>query len=107
MDHGFCVNEGQTTDECLCHPGWRGPNCTECVPYPGCPAGGTCDEPWECDCPDGVVGEACGVSSPNTLPKFYHHRMSPKCRNVNKFLQRRKKERGEFIGVISDREATT
>jgi hypothetical protein len=95
MDHGFCTNDGSITDECICHPGWKGENCTECIAYPGCPEGGTCNEPWECQCPLGVVGSACGIERKhNTLPKYYHHQMSITCSNVNRFLSERSERNG-------------
>ena len=42
-------------DTCICKLGWKGVNCTECVPYPGCNINGTvkegaCVKPWECNC---------------------------------------------------------
>ena len=42
-DSGFCTEPG----ECWCRPGYTGPTCTECLPYPGC-ANGFCEKPWEC-----------------------------------------------------------
>ncbi len=41
-----------------CHPGWRGENCTECVPLPDC-LNGFCDKPLECKCQDGYLGQFC------------------------------------------------
>ena len=37
----------------------------ECVTYPGCPVGGTCEEPWECNCPE-FMGEVCGTRANST-----------------------------------------
>ena len=50
MEHGYCT--GETLNECLCYPGWKGEHCDECITYPGCPASGTCQQPWECICPE-------------------------------------------------------
>lgn len=38
--------------------GYTGPDCTECVPYPGC-SQGTCRKPWECRCKPGWTGDLC------------------------------------------------
>ena len=110
MDHGFCTNEKGFANECICYPGWSGPNCTECVKYPGksatlkaifpllginctchfvpgCPAEGTCNEPWECNCADGVEGKYCNHTvKHNLLPEYYHHHMSLTCRQLNREL---------------------
>ena len=37
-------------DTCLCKPGWRGPECADCVPYWDCPPFGFCIEPNQCYC---------------------------------------------------------
>ena len=113
MEHGYC--DGTIVDECLCHPGWQGVNCTECVPYPGCPSEGYCNKPWECICPAGVKGtlngqlfinlilnefnfqgDSCGsVSRHNLLPNYYHHQMSPSCQILN----RQKYARGKLESI--------
>jgi hypothetical protein len=30
---GSCTNDGSLTDECICHPVWKGENCTECLAH--------------------------------------------------------------------------
>ena len=45
-------------DTCTCKPGWRGDNCSECIPYWKCEYG-TCDQPWECNCETGYSGNEC------------------------------------------------
>ena len=56
MTHGYCVNEGDTTDQCLCHPGWMGDTCSERIPE------------WR-----GQEG----------LSTYYHHEMSASCKIYN------------------------
>ena len=51
---GFCNKPG----ECWCLPGWTGPRCEDCVPYPGC-QNGRCHKPWECICNNGYSGMLC------------------------------------------------
>ncbi|KZC06059.1 Delta-like protein C [Dufourea novaeangliae] len=53
-EHGTCRRPGT----CWCRVGWTGPNCTECVPYPGC-VHGSCKRPWECRCEPGWAGDLC------------------------------------------------
>ena len=44
-----------------CHAGWRGPNCTQCVPLVGCNATrGGCIRAMECICHEGWKGPLCG-----------------------------------------------
>nr|XP_033809160.1 protein delta homolog 1 [Geotrypetes seraphini] len=52
--NGFC----ETPGECRCQPGWRGPICNQCVPFPGC-LHGSCTKPWQCICEEGWVGSLC------------------------------------------------
>uniref|UniRef100_F6X0Y0 Protein delta homolog 1 n=1 Tax=Ornithorhynchus anatinus TaxID=9258 RepID=F6X0Y0_ORNAN len=56
--NGFCANP----NECRCQPGWRGPLCTECIPFPGCLHGG-CTLPWQCVCQEGWVGSLCDIDT--------------------------------------------
>ena len=44
LEHGYCTKP----DECICHVGWKGSNCTECVVQPNCPGG--CSTPACCVC---------------------------------------------------------
>lgn len=53
-EHGTCRRPGT----CRCRVGWSGPNCTECVRYPGC-VHGSCKRPWECRCKPGWAGDLC------------------------------------------------
>lgn len=41
-----------------CNYGWQGPQCDQCLPYPGC-VHGTCTEPWKCDCEKNWGGLLC------------------------------------------------
>lgn len=41
-----------------CENGWTGPNCDECIRYPGCQHG-TCNAPWKCNCDKGWGGLFC------------------------------------------------
>ncbi|XP_068249201.1 delta-like protein B [Palaemon carinicauda] len=51
---GFCDNP----NECKCHIGWEGPNCDQCIVYPGC-LHGSCQKPWQCECDEGWGGLFC------------------------------------------------
>ena len=53
--HGHCSQPG----ECICHPGWFGPNCDQCVKLPGCTHNGYCTKPMECKCQPGWTGHFC------------------------------------------------
>ncbi|MGH0117939.1 UNVERIFIED_CONTAM: hypothetical protein FKN15_042714 [Acipenser sinensis] len=44
--------------EVRCHYGWQGPNCEECVTFPGC-VHGSCTEPWKCVCDTNWGGLLC------------------------------------------------
>ena len=84
MDHGFCANENGTA-ECLCHPGWSGPDCDTCIKYPGCPDQGTCDRPWECDCSPDLDNPFCNKNNRiSTLPEYHHHEMDASCKELNR-----------------------
>ncbi|KAM6201004.1 protein delta homolog 1 isoform 1-T1 [Rhynchocyon petersi] len=54
--HGSCEDE----NVCRCQPGWQGPLCDHCVPFPGC-VNGTCVEPWQCVCEEGWEGHLCDI----------------------------------------------
>ncbi|XP_044517812.1 protein delta homolog 1 [Gracilinanus agilis] len=54
-DRGICEK-----DQCRCRPGWQGPLCNECVPFPGC-LHGSCSLPWQCICEDGWIGSLCDI----------------------------------------------
>ncbi|CAG7828890.1 unnamed protein product [Allacma fusca] len=43
---------------CICHSGWTGPDCSECIRYPGCKHG-RCAKQWECECEEGWGGLFC------------------------------------------------
>ncbi|XP_050714055.1 delta-like protein 1 [Eriocheir sinensis] len=53
---GYC----HKPDECKCHMGWQGPNCDQCVKYPGCQYG-SCEKPWQCNCDEGWGGLFCNA----------------------------------------------
>lgn len=54
--NGHCEQPG----ECRCLTGWSGPNCSECVRYPGCSEEqGYCEKPWQCLCRPGWRGLLC------------------------------------------------
>ncbi|XP_063003721.1 protein delta homolog 1 [Elgaria multicarinata webbii] len=52
--NGFC----EDSSECRCQPGWQGPFCDQCIPFPGC-VHGTCAKPWQCMCEEGWIGSLC------------------------------------------------
>lgn len=52
---------------CRCHPGWQGPQCNECMPFPGC-VHGFCDEPWQCTCNEGWDGHYCDIGGRSPCP---------------------------------------
>ncbi|XP_058018696.1 protein delta homolog 1 [Ahaetulla prasina] len=52
--NGFC----EVSNECRCRPGWQGPFCDWCVPFPGC-LHGTCVKPGQCMCEEGWIGSRC------------------------------------------------
>lgn len=60
-----------------CRSGWRGENCDQCVPYPGCQHGYCTDSPWKCICDVNWGGILCDqgmykfVSYHNTLFFLY------------------------------------
>ena len=50
-----CICMFREPDTCICKTGWKGNNCDECAPYPGCNTNntkteGACKKPWECIC---------------------------------------------------------
>ena len=53
--HGHCTVPG----ECVCHPGWFGPNCDQCMESPDCVHGRCVDTPLQCQCYDGYQGTCC------------------------------------------------
>ena len=53
--HGSC----QVPGECVCHPGWFGPNCDQCMENPDCVHGRCVDHPFQCKCYDGYEGTCC------------------------------------------------
>ncbi|XP_077179811.1 protein delta homolog 1 [Paroedura picta] len=55
--YGFC----QVPGECRCQPGWQGPLCDQCIPFPGCQHG-TCAKPWQCTCEEGWLGSLCDTA---------------------------------------------
>ena len=46
-------------ETCWCRDGWKGENCSECVPYWNCQNGGYCNKPYECICKPGFFGKDC------------------------------------------------
>ena len=76
MSHGYCVNEGDTTEECLCHPGYTGLNCTERI-------AGAADR-WQ-----------------HGLDSYYHHQMSASCKVYNQRISNGKQS--NLYSFISDR----
>ena len=57
-------------DTCTCKPGWRGDNCSECIPYWKCEYG-TCDQPWECNCETGYSGNECNETESEGKPSIF------------------------------------
>ncbi|RWS08772.1 delta-like protein 1 [Dinothrombium tinctorium] len=55
LENGWC----RRPNECRCRVGWKGVNCTECVPYPGCEHGNCDTTPWTCKCEPGYGGITC------------------------------------------------
>ncbi|XP_006879135.1 PREDICTED: protein delta homolog 1 [Elephantulus edwardii] len=56
--HGSCEDD----NVCRCQPGWQGPLCDHCVPFPGC-VNGICFEPWQCVCNQGWEGHLCDIDA--------------------------------------------
>ena len=54
-DHGHCISPS----ECVCHLGWMGDTCSQCVEHPNCVMGRCVDHPMECICFDGFDGPNC------------------------------------------------
>ena len=75
MTHGYCVNEGTTTEECLCHPGWMGETCSDKIPP--VPSSFLRSSPRS---ESGVEWSGEGLSS------YYHHEMSASCKIYNQRL---------------------
>jgi len=55
--NGFC----NSPDVCMCFDGWKGDNCTECIPLAGCVKGKCADHPHTCSCEDGWEGALCNM----------------------------------------------
>ena len=53
--HGSCTFPG----ECVCHQGWFGPTCDQCMENPDCVHGRCVDSPFQCQCHDGYQGTYC------------------------------------------------
>ena len=72
LEHGFCYEP----DECFCHTGWSGKECSTCVTQPNCP--GTCAIPAGCVCSN-VTGVCSIEHNPPRftilLPKYSMDRM--------------------------------
>ena len=64
--HGKCIGP----NNCACEIGWRGLQCDECVPLPGCVNGKCVKNPFECICDDPMLwnGALC-----NSRKKNLHH----------------------------------
>ena len=64
LEHGYCTKP----DECICHIGWSGSNCTECVSQQNCP--GSCSTPSGCVCIDPKDQEKGICQIENNPPMF-------------------------------------
>ena len=67
LDNGYCIHPGQ----CICHVGWSGSQCTECVVQQNCP--GKCSVPAGCVCPDSQVNINGICQIKNNPPKVTQH----------------------------------
>ena len=85
MEHGYCTKP----EECICHVGWSGANCTECVTQQNCPGG--CSTPAGCVCidPNDSFKGICQVQ--NNPPKFTKYKkrssLEHECLIYNKVQQ--------------------
>ena len=68
LEHGYCTKP----DECICHVGWSGSNCTECVSQQNCP--GSCSTPSGCVCIDPKDQEKGICQIKNNPPMFTKHK---------------------------------
>ncbi|XP_022670135.1 protein jagged-1b-like isoform X1 [Varroa destructor] len=75
---GRCEAPGK----CVCRDGWTGPDCNDCVPYPGCKHG-TCDKdkPLTCECERNWGGHLCDLDL-DVCGRIFPCQNGGICRNI-------------------------
>ena len=60
--------------ECICHTGWSGSDCNQCIPYWACPEQGpnSCIEPNDCICFETTNNFICNHTRTWGLPGIIH-----------------------------------
>ena len=57
--HGTCTSIDGFGHKCVCDNGWKGEDCSQCVPYHECPnqKDDACMLPNECHCPNDTIDD--------------------------------------------------
>jgi len=84
--HGSCGEDG----ECICEPGWAGPDCAGRLPHAcfgtnlQCNGHGSCHKDGKCECFGDYIGEDCSIAPASASPTaVFPKPASPKSTNSN------------------------